>query len=198
MNVSKVAKKGLLYTQTGTPYYASPEVWRDQPYDHKSDIWSLGCVIYEAITLKPPFRAEDMQGLYKKVLKGQYPKIPNIFSTDLSALVKFLIQVPPKMRPDCDQILELPIVQHKMQQLFPEDFFYETEGQNFNLLSTIRVPKNLLYLTDKLPKPNYSTESGPTHREAQELIKRKTVNGQIESSAAVKQSSQTSNKGSIH
>ena len=46
-NVSKVAKAGLLNTQTGTPYYASPEVWRDQPYDLKSDIWSLGCVIYE-------------------------------------------------------------------------------------------------------------------------------------------------------
>ena len=35
MNVSKVAKKGLLYTQTGTPYYASPEVWMDKPYDSK-------------------------------------------------------------------------------------------------------------------------------------------------------------------
>ena len=70
LNVSKVAKKGLGYTQTGTPYYASPEVWRDQPYDAKSDIWSLGCVLYEMITLKPPFRAPDMQSLYKKVLKG--------------------------------------------------------------------------------------------------------------------------------
>lgn len=67
MNVSKVAKKGLLYTQTGTPYYASPEVWRDQPYDTKSDIWSLGCVLYEVICLKPPFRADDMAGLYKQV-----------------------------------------------------------------------------------------------------------------------------------
>ncbi len=53
MNVSKLAKKGLLYTQTGTPYYASPEVWKDQPYDSKSDIWSLGCVLYEMTTLKP-------------------------------------------------------------------------------------------------------------------------------------------------
>lgn len=50
LNVSKVAKKGLLRTQTGTPYYCSPEVWKDQPYDHRSDIWSLGCVLYEMIT----------------------------------------------------------------------------------------------------------------------------------------------------
>lgn len=67
MNVSKLAKKGLLYTQTGTPYYASPEVWQDKPYCEKSDIWSLGCIIYEMITLHPPFRAENMEGLYKKV-----------------------------------------------------------------------------------------------------------------------------------
>lgn len=38
----------------------SPEVWRDMPYDTKSDIWSLGCVLYESIMLKPPFRADDM------------------------------------------------------------------------------------------------------------------------------------------
>ena len=67
LNVSKVAKKGLVYTQTGTPYYASPEVWRDEPYDFKSDIWSLGCIIYELCALKPPFRAKNMEGLYSKV-----------------------------------------------------------------------------------------------------------------------------------
>lgn len=55
LNVSKVAKKGLSYTQTGTPYYASPEVWKDMPYDSKSDIWSLGCVCYEMCALQPPF-----------------------------------------------------------------------------------------------------------------------------------------------
>ena len=65
LNVSKVAKQGLGYTQTGTPYYASPEVWQDKPYDFKSDLWSLGWVLYESAALKPPFRAEDMEGLYK-------------------------------------------------------------------------------------------------------------------------------------
>ena len=59
MNVSKAAKN-MTKTQTGTPYYASPEVWKDLPYDKKSDMWSLGCVIYEAIELKPPFKANDM------------------------------------------------------------------------------------------------------------------------------------------
>lgn len=70
LNVSKVAKQGMLYTQTGTPYYASPEVWKDLPYDTKSDIWSLGCVFYEVLSLSPPFRAKDMNGLFKKVTVG--------------------------------------------------------------------------------------------------------------------------------
>ena len=80
MNVSKIAKNGLLYTQTGTPYYASPEVWKDQPYDEKSDIWSLGCVIYEMATLSPPFQAEDMEGLFETVIEGRYHPIPSFYS----------------------------------------------------------------------------------------------------------------------
>jgi NIMA (never in mitosis gene a)-related kinase len=110
LNVSKVAKKGLLYTQTGTPYYASPEVWKDQPYDHKSDVWSLGCVVYEIATLQPPFRANDMDGLFKRVLKGVYPKIPTNYTDDLAKLIKKLISVNPNQRPTCDQILQLELV----------------------------------------------------------------------------------------
>ena len=62
LNVSKIIKNKdqLSYTQTGTPYYASPEVWKDLPYDYKSDIWSLGCILYELCVLIPPFKAEDM------------------------------------------------------------------------------------------------------------------------------------------
>ena len=56
LNVSKIARQdGLNYTQAGTPYYASPEVWRDKPYDFKSDVWSLGCITYEMAALHLPF-----------------------------------------------------------------------------------------------------------------------------------------------
>lgn len=106
MNVSKITKAGLGYTQTGTPYYASPEVWKDKPYDLKSDIWSLGCVLYEMITLKPPFRASDMQGLFKKVIKGIYPKIPPGYSQDLAGVVKRLLQVSPQLRPTCGTLIK--------------------------------------------------------------------------------------------
>jgi NIMA (never in mitosis gene a)-related kinase len=92
LNVSKVMKQDMYKTQTGTPYYASPEVWKDQPYDWRSDIWSLGCVLYEMITLKPPFRAQNMEGLYKKVIRGIYPKINmELYSEDIAALVKSLL-----------------------------------------------------------------------------------------------------------
>lgn len=70
LNVSKIAKNSLLYTQTGTPYYASPEVWRDEPYDHKSDIWSLGCLVYEMAALKPPFLGKSMEELNSAVQRS--------------------------------------------------------------------------------------------------------------------------------
>lgn len=59
------------------------------------------------VTLKPPFRAEDMHSLFKVVLRGTYPKISSKFSLDLRNVVKTLIQVDAKKRPTCDDILNL-------------------------------------------------------------------------------------------
>lgn len=102
LNVSKIAQDGLLHTQTGTPYYASPEVWQEKPYDNKSDIWSLGCIIYEMCSLNPPFRAKSMNGLYNSVLSGQYPRLPQHISDELSSIIKTLLQVNPAKRPSCE------------------------------------------------------------------------------------------------
>ena len=116
LNVSKVAHRGLGCTQTGTPYYASPEVWKDNPYDLKSDIWSLGCVAYEMIMLKTPFRAETMEGLFKKIMKGEYQKISKRYTEDLDYVISLLLQVNPKSRPTTGAILELPEVKDKIEE----------------------------------------------------------------------------------
>ena len=152
MNVSKVAKMGLLHTQTGTPYYASPEVWKDVPYDTKSDIWSLGCVIYEAASLKPPFRAEDMKGLYRRVIKGEYPPLPKNFSTDLHEFTAKLLRTEPKLRPSCNQILGLSSITRRSG--VEESKFDSTE--TISLLNTIRLPKSFKEISKKLPKSKYT------------------------------------------
>ena len=154
MNVSKIIKAGLAYTQTGTPYYASPEVWRDLPYDYKSDIWSLGCVLYEMCALKPPFMADSMKGLYRKIAKGEYPSIPVKYSDELITMIKMLLQINPTARPTCDQILETAGVKvhlgETLQKLEPPKD--EPIGE---LINTIKVPNNLKVLNLNLPKPKY-------------------------------------------
>jgi NIMA (never in mitosis gene a)-related kinase len=159
LNVSKILNKSLGQTQTGTPYYASPEVWNNSPYDCKSDIWSLGCILYEMLTLNPPFQADDFDGLYKKVIAGKYNKINARYSEDMNEILKLLFKVNPKERPTCDEILKLDLIKKRIE------FFKAEAGLDLNdidalddneLLKTIRISKNLVGLKDKLPKPNYS------------------------------------------
>ncbi len=173
LNVSKVAKKGLLYTQTGTPYYASPEVWKDQPYNYKSDIWSLGCVLYEMITLHPPFKAQNMEGLYLKVTKGQYNKIPNQFSSDLSNIIQLLLQVDPDKRPSCDLLLKNNIIQKRIQ-FFKN--YCEDLSEDQALLKTIVIPKNLMFLGGNLPGPNYIRKKNNFERKEENQEKNKEDN----------------------
>ena len=158
LNVSKVLHKGLGHTQTGTPYYASPEVWNNDDYDAKSDIWSLACITYEMLTLNPPFKAETFDGLYKKVTAGKYNKISNKYSDDMEQLLKLLFKVNPKERPTCGEILKHPLVQKRIE-FFKAQMGLEDKDINYmddnELLKTIRLPKNLIGLSDKLPKANY-------------------------------------------
>lgn len=135
MNVSKVISEGLMVTQTGTPYYASPEVWWDKPYDEKSDIWSMGCVLYEMCALKPPFMGKDMEWLFKKVCMGHYELISDKYSNDLHNMVSWLLKVRPFDRPTCADILNMKEIKEKIQ-------IQKEEGKG-NLLGTIIVPKNL-------------------------------------------------------
>jgi NIMA (never in mitosis gene a)-related kinase len=148
MNVSKVAKDGFLRTQTGTPYYASPEVWKDLKYNNKSDIWSLGCVLYEAITLRPPFRAKDMEELYEKVIAGLYDPLPKGYSKELSFLIKHLLNINPTMRPSCSEILNFDCVKR-------HSFAVAGSSGSSGLINSIKVPKEIKMIAGSLPKAKY-------------------------------------------
>ena len=111
LNVCKILSNDILgHTQAGTPAYAAPEVWMERPYGLKSDIWSLGCVLYEMVTLRCPFREDNMVKLYNKVLVGEYKKIPNNFSEELNWIIEQMINSDINKRFSCDEILNCEIV----------------------------------------------------------------------------------------
>lgn len=80
LNISRVLKSGLAKTQTGTPYYTSPEIWNNRSYGIRVDIWSLGCVLYEMATKRPPFLGNNVDELRRKICVGSFPKIPSTYS----------------------------------------------------------------------------------------------------------------------
>ena len=92
-------------TMVGTPYYLSPEIINGKGYNFKSDIWSLGVVLYELCALKPPFDANSLAFLAMKIVKGQYPPIPSHYTKDMKNLVSVLLQVDPSKRPTINNIL---------------------------------------------------------------------------------------------
>jgi len=72
--------QNMAHTIVGTPYYLSPELCEEKPYNHKSDIWSLGCVLYELCTFKHPFEAKNQGSLIMKIVKGQFNPISSSYS----------------------------------------------------------------------------------------------------------------------
>ncbi|KAA6377657.1 MAG: putative G2-specific protein kinase nimA [Streblomastix strix] len=107
----------LARTSIGTPYYISPEIWNHKPYGPKSDVWSLGCVLYELCTLQRPFEGFSMSALSKNVREGHYKALPPFYSKEIRSIVDSCLHVDPKSRPSVAQILALPISIEKIFQL---------------------------------------------------------------------------------
>ncbi len=80
--VSKMLDPGINYAKTsiGTPVNICPEIVNGQPYDFKSDIWSLGCVIYEICQQRPAFQYPSLEEIVKNIKAAKYTPIPNAFS----------------------------------------------------------------------------------------------------------------------
>ncbi|XP_049305420.1 serine/threonine-protein kinase Nek8 isoform X3 [Bactrocera dorsalis] len=111
--ISKIMNtKVLAQTVLGTPYYFSPEMCEGKEYDHKSDIWALGCILGEMCCLKKSFAASNLSQLVSKIMAGNYTTIPPGYSSGLRSLLGNLLQVDASLRPNASEILEywIPLI----------------------------------------------------------------------------------------
>ncbi|RVE58504.1 hypothetical protein OJAV_G00209840 [Oryzias javanicus] len=108
----------LARTCVGTPYYLSPEICESRPYNNKTDIWSLGCVLYELCTLRHPFEGSSLRQLVSKICRGRYAPVPARYTHELHLLVNQLFKVNPRDRPSVSSVLQRPFLQkHISKQL---------------------------------------------------------------------------------
>lgn len=103
-------------------------------------------------SLRPPFTEQSMQGLCRKVMKGQYPPIPKTYSKDLSTIIAQLLRVKPDERPSCEQIMHYPSFNEHLPNEIEEEL-------NLQMLNTIKLPRNIKMLNGKLPKSQYEDAS---------------------------------------
>ncbi|KAK9809093.1 hypothetical protein WJX72_009300 [[Myrmecia] bisecta] len=120
--VSKVLNSTyqLAGTAVGTPYYLSPEICQNRSYNAKTDIWSLGCILYEMITFRHPFEGASMRQLISKIIKGSYLPISAGYSRGMRELVDSMLQVDSSRRPTANDLLKSPIVKARIEKFLSE------------------------------------------------------------------------------
>ena len=99
-------------TIIGTPYYFSPEIINGEPYNYKTDIWSLGVVLYEMCCLKLPFESNNIAQLSIKILRGKYDPIPNRYSKNMANLIKQMLNIDQKLRPSIFEVIQSPLLKN--------------------------------------------------------------------------------------
>ncbi|KMZ08654.1 serine/threonine-protein kinase Nek2 [Drosophila simulans] len=101
----------------GTPHYMSPELVKGRKYDRKSDVWAVGCLVYEMCALRPPFRGRAFDQLSEKIAQGEFSRIPAIYSTDLQEIIAFMLAVDHEQRPGIEVIIRHPLVVRNISEL---------------------------------------------------------------------------------
>lgn len=107
-------------TQIGTPYYLSPEVCQEKPYAWPSDIWAMGCILYELCALKVPFDAPNISTLVQRICRGPTPSLPTAYSDFLRQLCTEMLHRNQSQRPSAESILQRPPMQAMVKHMLEE------------------------------------------------------------------------------
>ncbi|XP_034438728.1 serine/threonine-protein kinase Nek1 isoform X9 [Hippoglossus hippoglossus] len=127
----------LARTCIGTPYYLSPEICENKPYNNKSDIWALGCVLYEMCTLKHAFEAGNMKNLVLKIIRGSYPPVSLHYSQELRSLLAQLFKRNPRERPSVSTVLDKPYLSCRIERFLTPQLI----AQEFRHTFLLKQPK---------------------------------------------------------
>ncbi|XP_056324364.1 serine/threonine-protein kinase Nek4 [Danio aesculapii] len=171
-------------TLIGTPYYMSPELFSNKPYNYKSDVWALGCCVYEMATLKHAFNAKDMNSLVYRIVEGKLPQMPSKYDPQLGELIKRMLCKKPEDRPDVKHILRQPYIKHQISM-----FLEATKEKTAKSRKNAANGKLNSAGSDASTKPNHdvqpqrlNSESKTRGKKAEEihLNRQKPCNGALE------------------
>ncbi|CAH8567118.1 unnamed protein product [Heterobilharzia americana] len=179
----------LARTCIGTPYYLSPEICENKPYDHKSDIWALGCVLYEMTTLKHAFEAGNMKNLVLKIIRGTYPPVSSKYSYEIRSLISQLFRRNPRSS-SINAVLRKPFLSKRIYR-----YLTETEmAEEFSHTVLHRHSKR------KLTKPGIFNLKHPhLHQQQQQpsVVKKSRLNDGL-SNKLMKKAENNNNSNNSH
>ncbi|NWY70121.1 NEK11 kinase, partial [Erithacus rubecula] len=107
----------LATTFTGTPYYMSPEVLKHQGYNTKSDIWSLGCILYEMCCMNHAFTGQNFLSVVLKIVEGETPSLPERYPSKLNAVLCSMLNKNPSLRPAAAEILKSSFIDEQLKKI---------------------------------------------------------------------------------
>lgn len=156
--ISKVLEgtQALAKTMVGTPFYISPELVNDEPYGMKSDMWSLGCILYNLCTMKHAWNGTSFPAIVLKIATKDYEPIPNLYSDNLKEILRLLLQKDPNKRISVNDLLNIPFVKGYLDKYLQKLDALRLSEQLKNIRSKSMI--------DAIRRPRSKSEGHKLHR----------------------------------